>query len=133
MWVGGLCASVTRGHFPLSVWDPYNECKRPARTGRPDVDEEEVQRVSDALDEVERIEDPEARVRAQSRVMAAQVKRNAKWRKEREEIVLRMRDDKVPYRQIASRLGCSLATVQDIVRGYRGSGTHRPRKAEGER
>ncbi|WP_241717776.1 helix-turn-helix domain-containing protein [Streptomyces sp. CNQ085] len=92
--------------------------------------DEEVQRVSHALDEVERIEDPEARVRAMSRVMAEQVKRNARWKQERRDLVLSLRAQKVSYRQIAARLGLGLSTVQDIERGYSGSGKHRPRKTE---
>lgn len=94
--------------------------------------EEEVRRVSDALDEVERITDPEARVRAMSQVMAEQVKRNPKWTEERREMVFSLRAQGVSYRKIAARVGTSLATVQDILRGYTGSGKHRPRKADGD-
>ncbi|GGJ81910.1 hypothetical protein GCM10011583_11730 [Streptomyces camponoticapitis] len=94
------------------------------------MDEEEVRRVADALDEVERIEDPEARVRAKSAVMAAQVKRNREWSAERREMILKLNDEGrgLSYRQIADRLGCKLSTVQDVFRGYSGSGTARPKK-----
>lgn len=91
--------------------------------------EEEVRRVAEALDRVEHIEDPEERVRAMSRIMSEQVKRNPKWAKERREMVLKLHGEGVSYRQIAARVGTSLATVQDIIRGYTGSGTHRPKKA----
>ncbi|MGW4028220.1 helix-turn-helix domain-containing protein [Streptomyces sp. NPDC004838] len=91
--------------------------------------DEEVQRVSDALDEVERIADPEARVRVKSRIMADQVQRNRAWARERKELVLRMHHDEgLSYRQIAARLEIKLGTVQDIFRGYTGSGSHRPKK-----
>ncbi|GAA4684685.1 helix-turn-helix domain-containing protein [Streptomyces youssoufiensis] len=94
------------------------------------MSEEEVQRVTEALDAIERIEDPEARARAMSRVMVDQAKRTAAWKAERRELVLSLRRDKVPYRTIAARLGVSLGTVQDIERGYSGSGRNRPRKGE---
>lgn len=89
--------------------------------------------MSEALDAVERIADPEARVRAMSQAMAQQVRRQAAWKEQRREVVQRLRDEGVTYRGIAERLSMSLATVQDILRGYSGSGTHRPRKGEGER
>ena len=94
--------------------------------------EEEVQRVSEALDEVERIADPEARVRAKSRIMAAQVERNKKWSRERSALIRELWDDGngLSYRQIADRLGIKLSTVQDVFRGYTGSGRNRP-KAKG--
>jgi len=91
-------------------------------------DDEEVQRVLEALDAVDRIEDPEARVRARNKVLAEQSRRSREWQKERRELVLAMRAEKVPFRKIAERLELSLATVQDIVRGYSGSGKNRPRK-----
>ncbi|MFE2555999.1 helix-turn-helix domain-containing protein [Streptomyces sp. NPDC059352] len=96
------------------------------------MSEEEVRQVSDALDAVERIEDREERVRAMSLTMAAQVARNKEWVKERRALVLELRAAEVSVRQIAARVGTSPSTVQDILRGYSGSGTHRPRKAAGE-
>lgn len=92
------------------------------------MSEEEVRQVSDALDAIERIEDREERVRAMSLTMAAQVKRNREWVKERRELVFELRDAEVSVRQIAARVGTSPSTVQDILRGYSGSGTHRPRQ-----
>lgn len=103
------------------------EAARPKSEG-PGVSDEEVRRVSDALDAVERIEDPEARVRAMSKAMADQVKRQAEWKRQRRELVLRLRGERVSYRQIAARLGMSLGTVQDIVSGHSGSWKDRPRK-----
>ncbi|MEV6569951.1 helix-turn-helix domain-containing protein [Streptomyces sp. NPDC051577] len=95
------------------------------------MSDEEVQRVKEALDEVERIADPEARVKAKSQIMAAQVLRNKKWSAERRALIIKLWNDGqgLSYRQIAERLGCKLSIVQDVFRGYAGSGSHRP-KAE---
>jgi DNA invertase Pin-like site-specific DNA recombinase len=94
------------------------------------VSEEEVRHVTEALDAVERIADPEARVRAKSRIMAAQVKRNREWAKERSALIRELWNDGngLSYRQIADRLDIKLSTVQDVFRDYKGSGVHRPRK-----
>lgn len=94
------------------------------------MSDEEVRRVSEALDAVERIADPEARVQAMSQTMAAQVKRNKKWQKERLDMVLKLRAEEVSIRKIAARIGTSASTVQDILRGYSGSGSHRPPASE---
>lgn len=96
------------------------------------MSEEEVRRVSNALDAVERIADPEARVRAKSRIMAAQVLRNREWSKERSDLIRELWDDGngLSYREIATRLDVKLSTVQDVFRGYKGSGVHRPRAGE---
>lgn len=93
--------------------------------------DKEVRRVSDALDAVEQIEDREQRIKAQSQVMAEQVKRNRKWSKERTDLIKELWNggDGLSYQQIADRLGIKKATVQDVFRDYKGSGTVRP-KAE---
>jgi DNA invertase Pin-like site-specific DNA recombinase len=98
------------------------------------VSNEEVRRVSDALDAVERIADRVERVRAQSRVMADQVKRNRAWSQERSDLIRELwaDGDGMSYRQIADYLGVKLSTVQDVFRGYKGSGTARPRKTQAE-
>ncbi|MFF0704978.1 hypothetical protein ACFYVC_32215 [Streptomyces tendae] len=91
--------------------------------------DDKVARVNDAMDAVERIKDPEERVRAMSAVLREQQKREKKWRKERAEVVHRLRSETppVPYRKIAERLGMTLATVQDLERGWSGSWSDRPR------
>lgn len=90
--------------------------------------DEEVRRVSDALKAVEQITDREERIKAQSKVMAAQAELNKDWSKERDALVREMWDngDGLSYRQIAARLEIKLSTVQAVFRG-KGSGTTRPR------
>ncbi|MFI8360735.1 helix-turn-helix domain-containing protein [Streptomyces sp. NPDC085612] len=83
--------------------------------------------MSEALDAVERIPDPEARVRAMSQAMAEQVKRTAAWKEERKALVFQLREEKVSLRKIAERVGTSLGTVQDILRGHSGSWGSRPK------
>ena len=86
----------------------------------------------DALDAVEAIADPAARVRAMSKVMADQAERNTRWKKQRRQMVLDLRGQEKSFRQIAAEVGCSLGTVQDILRGYTGSWKDRPRASEAE-
>ncbi len=100
-------------------------------------DDEEVQRVFDALDDVERIADPEARSRAQAQITAQTRERSAKWNADRAELAHRLRDEEgESVRGIAKRLGIKPGTVQDLLRGYKGSGQNRPpaeeRTADGE-
>lgn len=91
-------------------------------------DDEEVQRVFDALEAVERIADPEARSRAQVQITAATRERAARWAEERGALAHQMKSEGESVRGIAKRLGISPSTVQDLLRGYRGSGKDRPRK-----
>ncbi|MEU5716584.1 hypothetical protein AB0G71_12465 [Streptomyces sp. NPDC020403] len=83
----------------------------------------------DAMNAVEAMTDPQERARAISEVMADQADRGKRWRELRREVVLDMRAQTPPvsYRKIAASLKVSLATVQDIERGYTGSGRDRPR------
>lgn len=92
--------------------------------------DDEVLWVSEALDAVERIPDPEERVRKMSSVMAEQVQRNKEWTKQRRDMVWKLRGENVSIRKIAERVGTSPSTVQDILRGYTGSGSHRPPAAQ---
>jgi hypothetical protein len=95
---------------------------------------EEAQRVIDAMDAVEAMTDPEQRAKAIGEVMADQAKRSKRWRQMRRKVVLDMRAQTppIPYRKIADALGVGLATVQDIERGYTGSGRDRPRAKQAE-
>ncbi|MER5213681.1 helix-turn-helix domain-containing protein [Streptomyces sp. NPDC002838] len=96
------------------------------------MSDEEVRRVSDALDTVEQIPDRVERVRAKSRIMAEQIRRNPEWSKERSDLIRELWNDGagMSYREIADHLGIKLSTVQDVFRGYKGSGTARPKKGE---
>lgn len=84
----------------------------------------------EALDAVDRIEDPEARSRAQVQVTAEVRERSAQWVQERSALAQQIRDqeEKETIRGIAKRLGVSPGTVQDLLNNYRGSGQRRPRK-----
>jgi transposase-like protein len=85
--------------------------------------------VFDALDDVDRIADPEARSRAQAQITAKTRERSAKWNAERAELARQMQAEGESVRGIAKRLGIQPGTVQDLLRGYKGSGVARP-KAE---
>lgn len=86
------------------------------------------------MDAVEAIADPEVRAKAISEVMADQAERGRRWRELRRQVVLDLRAQTPPvsYRKIAAALGIGLATVQDIERGYTGSGRNRPRAEPAE-
>ncbi|MFJ9657595.1 helix-turn-helix domain-containing protein [Streptomyces griseoflavus] len=90
--------------------------------------------MSDALDAVDRIPDRVERVRARSRIMADQVKRNREWSAERSDLIRELwaGGEGMSYRQIAEHLEVKLSTVQDVFRDYKGSGTARPKKAQAE-
>lgn len=96
------------------------------------ADDEEVQRVFDALDDVERIADPEARSRAQARITAQTRERSTRWNAERAELARLMQAEGESVRGIAKRLGIKPGTVQDLLRGYKGSGKDRPPASEPE-
>lgn len=91
---------------------------------------EEVQRVADALKAVDAIPDREARVLAQSQVLALEEERRAKWRKERDKLIADLRADGVSFRKIAARVGVSLGTVQDVLRGHSGPWGSRSKTVE---
>ncbi|MDX2649278.1 helix-turn-helix domain-containing protein [Streptomyces sp. PA03-1a] len=96
------------------------------------TDGEEARRVQEALEALKRMEDPAARARAISEVLRAQPETTRELKALRRQYVLDQRAEHVPYRSIATQLGVSLATVQDIERGYSGSGRDRPRKKSTE-
>lgn len=98
------------------------------------MSDDHVRRASDTLDAVERIADREERVRTQSQIMAEQVRRNKVWSQERSALIRELwaDGDGLSYRQIADRLGIKLSTVQDVFRGYKGSGTTRPKVEKSE-
>lgn len=93
----------------------------------------EAGRVLDALEALERMEDPAEQARAISAVLREQPGSVRKLKAIRRQYVLDQRAKKTSYRKIAAQLNVSLATVQDIERGYSGSGRDRPRSVERKR
>lgn len=91
------------------------------------MSDDQVRRVSDALDAVDEIKDPEERTRARNRVMALQAQRVRDWHADRRDLVLALRaeDPPVSIRAIAARLEMSAGVVQDIIRGHTGSWKNR--------
>lgn len=85
-----------------------------AEDGKPD---DVVRQVLLALDAVEAMSDPVAQVRAIGRLLKDQAERNKRFYEKRREVVLALRAENVSYRKIATELGVSLGTVQDIERG----------------
>lgn len=81
----------------------------------------------DAIEDVEQIADPEARSRARAQITAKTRKLSAQWNAERAELAVRMRGEGETVRGIADRLGIKAGTVQDLLRGYKGSGMARPK------
>lgn len=90
--------------------------------------EEEAQRVFDALDAVEAMDESLEKAQVISRLLRDQTERTKRLKEQRRKVVLDLRAKKVTYREIAASLGVSIGTVQDIERGYSGSGSKRPRK-----
>lgn len=89
------------------------------------MSEKEVRRVTDALDAVEEIADEEQRVKAKSRVMADQVRRNKEWAQERTRLIRRLKQEEgLSYRQIAARLEIKPGVVQDAFRNYTEAGEY---------
>ena len=87
--------------------------------------EEEVQRVFDALDALEAMEDPKSRARAISAFLRVQQPRLRKLSQLRRDYVLGERAKKVSRKQISEDIGVSASTVQDIELGYTKSGRDR--------
>lgn len=89
-----------------------------------------AQRVFDALKALKDIDDEAVRAREISvflRSYGPEVKELSDLRRT---FVLDQRRQEVSIRKIAAKIGVSPSTVQDIERGYSGSGKTRPRKFE---
>ncbi|MDX3345951.1 hypothetical protein PV387_36320 [Streptomyces sp. ME02-6987-2C] len=89
---------------------------------------EETQMVVRALEAVTEMDDPVARARAISQVLAYVKEHEQDWRDDRRETVLRLRAEKKSLRSIASMISVSLGTVQSIERGHAGAWRTKPRK-----
>lgn len=94
---------------------------------------QEARRVSDALRAIEEMSDPAQQARAITEVLKAQTAFAPTAKQKRKAWVDAERAKKVPYRVIAEKLGVSISTVQDIERGYSGSGKDRPRTGRRKR
>lgn len=81
---------------------------------------EEAQRVVEAVDSVQAVQDPIDQAVRAGELLALWPEQQARLREIRQQAVLRMRADKVSYRSIAKMLGISLARVQQIEAGMRG-------------
>ncbi|WP_328427856.1 hypothetical protein [Streptomyces sp. NBC_00443] len=84
----------------------------------------------DAIEALKAIEDETLRARAISeflRVSGPKIKELSDLRRD---YVRGQRRQSVPHRTIAKNIGVSSSTVQDIERGYSGSGKSRPRKVK---
>lgn len=83
-------------------------------------DEREVRIVTDVVDSLEALDDPAERAKRAGKLLAAWPDQGSRLRKIRQEAVVAMRAQKVSYRDIAKKLGISLARVQQIEAGERG-------------
>lgn len=91
---------------------------------------EEVQRVFDAIDALERITDPTERARALGEVLKGLPGRNKKLKTARQAAVAELlARPGSSLRTVGAELGISFSTVQDIVKGYSGSGSKRTKPA----
>ncbi|WP_019061751.1 helix-turn-helix domain-containing protein [Streptomyces prunicolor] len=90
----------------------------------------EAQRVFDALQALKAIEDELARAREISVFLRAYGPAIKELSDLRRDYVLDQRQQQgVSVRKLAAKLNVSPSTIQDIERGYSGSGKTRPRKA----
>jgi DNA-directed RNA polymerase specialized sigma24 family protein len=94
---------------------------------------EEARRVADALRAIEQMGDPADQARAITEVLRVQADSAPTLKELRRNWVLTQRAANVTYKAIAERLGVSISTVQDIERGYSGSGKNRPRTGRRKR
>ncbi|WP_086765381.1 hypothetical protein [Streptomyces bobili] len=92
---------------------------------------EEAQRVFDAIDALKEIADPTERARALSEVLKALPGQNKALKEARQEAVNELlARPGASLRTVGAELGISFSTVQDIAKGYSGSGKSRPKREE---
>lgn len=89
---------------------------------------EVAQRVFDALAALAGIADEEVRAREISTFLRAYGPKIKELSDLRRDYVLEQRAQKVSVRKLAAKIGVSASTIQDIERGYSGSGKTRPRR-----
>ncbi|QJT04378.1 protein phosphatase CheZ [Streptomyces asoensis] len=89
---------------------------------------EEAQRVFDAIDAVKAIADPTERARALGEVLKALPGQNKALKEARQAAVSELlARPGASLRTVGAELNISFSTVQDIVKGYSGSGKNRPK------
>jgi hypothetical protein len=94
---------------------------------------EEAQRVFDAIDALKEIADPAERARALGEVLKALPGQNKSLKEARQEAVQELlARPGASLRTVGADLDVSFSTVQDIVKGYSGSGKNRPRVKKAE-
>ncbi|MFF4403803.1 helix-turn-helix domain-containing protein [Streptomyces sp. NPDC001404] len=92
---------------------------------------EEAQRVFDAIDALAEIADPKARAIALGEVLKGLSGHNKRLKEMRQQAVNELlARDGASLRTVGADLGVSFSTVQDIVKGYSGSGSKRPKAAQ---
>jgi hypothetical protein len=94
---------------------------------------EEARRVFEAIDALGVIADPRERAVALGEVLKAMPNTNKRLKELRQQAVNELlARDGASLRTVGAELGLNFSTVQDIVRGYSGSGRSRPKKLAGE-
>ncbi|MEU6168068.1 hypothetical protein [Streptomyces tanashiensis] len=94
---------------------------------------EEVRRVFDAIEALEKIADPLERAKALGQVLKALPDKNKSLKAARQQAVAElMARPNASLRSVGAELEISFSTVQDIMKGYSGSGSKRPKKAAEE-
>ncbi|MFE1849886.1 helix-turn-helix domain-containing protein [Streptomyces sp. NPDC059489] len=89
---------------------------------------EEAQRVFDAIEALKQIADPTQRARALGEVLKALPVQNKALKEARQEAVKELLERPgASLRSVGAELGINFSTVQDIVKGYSGSGKNRPK------
>lgn len=94
---------------------------------------EEAQRVFDAIDALKEIADPTERARALGEVLKAMPSQNKALKEARQAAVGELLNRPgASLRTVGAELDISFSTVQDIMKGYSGSGSKRPKKGDPE-
>lgn len=89
---------------------------------------EEARRVFEAMDALEGIADPKERALAVGEVLKALPDRNKRLKELRQQAVGELLSrDGASLRSVGAELGLNFSTVQDIHKGYSGSGRRRPK------
>jgi DNA-directed RNA polymerase sigma subunit (sigma70/sigma32) len=94
------------------------------------VDEqvEEVRRLLEAIERLERMQDDEACAKAVTQVLDTWPDHHARLRELRQSRVQRMKDSGMTWQQIGDALGIHQSRAQQIAKGLRG--TKRPKRSE---